>query len=160
MDGLIEAYGGGTQARGGNGADGAGDHGGLIGKDVTEHVLGDDHVKLAGILDDLHGAIVHQHIGDLYIGVLPCQLMDDLLPQAAGIQDVALLHGAELAAPLLGGLEADAADAADLLLAVAQNIRCYRLAVLLVRLVGAEVNAAGKLPDDDEINAFFHNLRL
>ena len=61
-----------TSAEGGrrDHADGAGDHGSLIGEDVAEHVLGHDDVELGRILDDLHGAVVHEHLAVRDVRVL------------------------------------------------------------------------------------------
>ena len=62
--------------------------------------------------------------------------------------------------PLPGSFKADAANAADFILAVGQNIRSNRLAVFLLGLMGAEVNSPGELPDNHKVDSLFHNLRL
>jgi hypothetical protein len=38
----------------------AGQHRGLVGEDVAEHVLGDDHVEGARLGDQVHGHGIHQ----------------------------------------------------------------------------------------------------
>ena len=161
MDGLVQAPGAVAQTGRGDHADGAGDHGGLNGDDVAEHVLGDDDVELAGVLDDLHGTVVHEHLAVLHLGVLSLQAVHDRTPEAAGIQHVGLIHAAELLAALHGRLEADAANALDFMLRVGHGIHSLLLAVLQrVSLVLTEVDAADELTHDDEVDALCHDLGL
>ena len=56
-------------------ADGAGDLGSLVGEDVAEHVGGHSHVKLPGVFYELHGSVVHQHIGERHVGISRPKLM-------------------------------------------------------------------------------------
>ena len=87
--------------------------------------------------------------------------MHHTAPQAAGVQNVGLVHTAELFAAFLGGLEADAANALDLVLRVGHGVDGLLFAVLEgVGLVLAEVHAADQLPHNDEVNALCHDLRL
>ena len=116
VDGLIQAGGGVPDRGGGQQADGAGDHGGLVGEDVPEHVLGDHHVELAGVPDELHGAVVHQHVLIGHVGVFLRQPVHHLPPQAAGLQHVGLVHAGHLVPAQAGQLKGPAADALDLLL--------------------------------------------
>ena len=161
MDRLIQAPGAVAQTGRGDHADRAGDHGGLVGDDVAEHVLGNDDVELAGVLDNLHGTVVHEHLAVLHLGVLSLQAVHDRTPEAAGIQHVGLIHAAELLAALHGRLEADAANALDFMLRVGHGIHSLLLAVLQrVSLVLAEVDAADELTHDDEVDALCHDLGL
>ena len=48
--------------------DRARDHRGLVGEDVAEHVLGQDHVEVAGARDQLHRGVVDQHVLELHAG--------------------------------------------------------------------------------------------
>ena len=87
--------------------------------------------------------------------------MHDRTPEAAGIQHVGLIHAAELLAALHGRLEADAANALDLVLRVGHGIHRLLLAVFQrVSLVLAEVDAADELTHDDEVDALCHDLGL
>ena len=70
MDGLVQARGSISDGGGGQQADGASDHGCLVGQDIAEHILGHHHVELAGVTDQLHGTVVYQHVLILDIGVL------------------------------------------------------------------------------------------
>ena len=153
MDRLIQAAACRPQAGGGDHTDGPGDHGGLVGEDVTEHIFRDDHIELGGIFDDLHGTVVHQHVAQLHIGVLRSQPVHDLLPQAAGVQNIALFHGAEPFVPLPGRLEADPADALDLSFAVSQHISGNAILCLML----SKVDAADQLPDDDKVDPCVHD---
>ena len=161
MDGLIQAAGAVAQRGGRDHADGAGDHGSLVRQDVAEHVLGNDHVELGGVFDDLHGAVVHEHLAVFHIRVFGLQAVHHASPQAAGVQNVCLVHAAQLFAALACGLKADAADALDLVLRVGHGVDGLLLAAGEgVGLVIAKVYAADQLTHDDEIDALCHDLRL
>ena len=161
MDGLIQAAGAVAQRGGRDHADGAGDHRSLVGKDVAEHVLGDDDVELRGVLDDLHGAVVHEHLTVRDVRIFGLQPVHDRAPEAAGVQHVGLVHAAELLAALSGRLEADAADALDLVLCVGHGVDGLLFAVFEgVGLMRAEVYAADELPHDEKVDALGHDLWL
>lgn len=123
---------------------------------VTEHILGDHHIELGGILYDLHGAVVHQHIGKLHIGVFFPKSVHHLFPETAGVQHIAFFHRAEFFVPLPCGFKTDAADALDLLFAVFQNVGGR----IPFGFVLAEIDAADQFSYNDEINALFHNALL
>ena len=80
---------------------------------------------------------------------------DDLLPQHAGLHDVALLGRGHLVAALAGEVEGDAGDALDLAGRVDLRVDGALLAVLerhdLLRL--AEIDAAGQLAHDHDVEA-------
>ncbi len=80
-------------------------------------------------------------------------LGDDLVPQHAGLHDVALLHGGDLVAPRARQLEGDAGDALDLVGVVDLGVDGALLAVAevddLLRL--AEIDAAGELAQDQDV---------
>ena len=87
--------------------------------------------------------------------------MHDRAPEAAGIQYIGLIHAAELLIALLGRLKADAADPLDLMLGVGHRIDGLLLAICQrLGLVLAEVHAADQLPDNEEVDALCHDLRL
>ena len=69
---------------------------GLVGENVAEHIFRDDDVKLRRVLADLHGAVVHEHLAVLDLGVLGLQAVHDGAPQAAGVQHVGLIHTGQL----------------------------------------------------------------
>ena len=160
MDGFVKTTGAVSQRGGGNHADGAGNHGGLVRENVAEHVFRDDYVKLTGILDNLHGAVVYQHVGQLHVRIFRRQLVHDLLPQTGRIQHVALFHAAQLVIALSGSLKADAADPADFAFGVAQLVNGNGLPVFGDGFVLAEVDAADELPDNEKVDAPLYNLRL
>ena len=161
MDGLVQATGAVAKAGGWDHTDGTGDHGSLVRQDIAEHILGDNHVELRGVLHDLHGAVVHEHLAVLHIRVLGLQPVHHSAPQATGVQHVGLVHAAQLFAALAGGLEADAANALDLVLRIGHGVHRLLFAVFQrVGLVIAEVHAADQLPHDDKVNALCHDLGL
>ena len=161
MDRLVQAPGAIAKAGGRDHANRAGDHGGLVRQDIAEHILGDDYIELGGVLHDLHRAVVHEHLAVLHIRVLGLQPVHHGTPQAAGVQHVGLVHAAQLFAALAGGLEADAANALDLMLCIGHGVHGLFFAVFQrVGLVIAKVHAADQLPHDDKINALCHDLGL
>ncbi len=99
-------------------ADRTGQHRGLIGQDVAEHVAGDHHVELLGRLDQLHRGIVDQHVAKLDIRVILAHLDHHIAPQLGAFEHVHLVHRAQLFVAFPGRLESDMADTADFRLAV------------------------------------------
>ena len=90
-------------------------HGGAIGEQVAEQIVGDDDVELLGLAHQLHGAIVGVHVAELDVGIFGVvQLLHLLAPEHAALHDVGLLDRADLAAALARQLEGDAGDAHDL----------------------------------------------
>ncbi len=100
VDGFVEAHGA-AQAGGGQQAQRAGQHGGLVAEDVAEEVLRQHHVEIAGPRDEGHGEAVHVGMGDLHRGIGGSQLVHDLAPEARGLQHIGLVHGDQ--APPAGG---------------------------------------------------------
>ena len=80
----------------------------------------------------------------------------DLVPEHARLHDVALLHRGHLVLALPGKLEGDAADALDLIGVIDLGIDGALLAVAEIGdgLGLAEIDAAGELTHDDDIEAF------
>src|SRR3712207_269466 len=63
MDGLVDAGGGwGSEGGGREHAHRAGEHGGLVGEDVAEEVLGEHYVESFGVPDQEHRGGVHQDV--------------------------------------------------------------------------------------------------
>ena len=60
--GLVQALIAAIEAGRGQHADGAGEHGGFVAQDVAKHIAGHHHVKALGLLDQLHGCVVHIHM--------------------------------------------------------------------------------------------------
>src|SRR5690606_10723348 len=67
--------------------------------------------------------------------------------------DVGLVDGGDVLAALLGDLEGQADDAADLVLVVDEGVEAEALAVADVAALGmAEVDAAGQLTDEEQVD--------
>ena len=152
MDGLeqgrsLGAHGGGRQH-----AQRTGDDGGLVGEDVTKNVAGEDDVELRRIAHQLHGGVVHVHMAQFHVGVVGVHFLHHGLPEAGGLQHVALFHGADLLATLAGGLEGHLGDAADLVLVVDHGVVAHAQAVTFFDGAGlAEVDVTGQLAHHDEV---------
>jgi len=52
----------------------------------------DDHVEELGVPEQLHGGVVNVHVRQLDVGVVLADADDDLLPQLADLEHVALVH--------------------------------------------------------------------
>ena len=141
-------------------ADGAGEHGGLVAQDVAEHVGGDDDVELPGVADELHGAVVHQHVVELHVAVtlLVADARHHLAPQLGGFQHVGLVHRGHPAPPAAGGVEGHPGDAFDLRSGVDQGVDAPFAAVGLGgdALGVPEVDAAGQFAHDHEVRPLHH----
>ena len=157
MDRLVQTAGSLAQGGGRHHADAAGDFAGFVGQNIAEHILGHDNVKLRGVLADLHGAVVYEHLAVLYLGVLGLQAVHNGAPQAAGVQHVSLVHTGQLFAALHGRLKADTADALDLMLRVRHRVDGDLLTVLLNGLMLAKVDAADQFTHDDKVDALVHD---
>ena len=162
MDGLIERLApagrvGRTERGRGQEAQRSGQHRRFIRQDVAEQVVGDDDVEIARRAQQLHGERVGVHVLELHVGILLLVKLGRLLaPQHAGVHDVGLLGRQHLVAALARQLEGDGADAADLAYRVALGVECLDLAlgVGLAAARLAEIDAAGQLADDHDVETF------
>src|SRR5699024_2738730 len=87
-------------------ADASGDRTGQVGEDVSEQVVGDDHIKALRVVHhvDRGGVDVHVVPGDA--GVLGCFSLHCAAPQVSGVgEHVVLVHQGEVAAAGLGAGE-------------------------------------------------------
>ncbi len=89
-----------------------------------------------------------------------CVWRDDLVPQNARLHDVALFHRRHAVLARAGQLEGDARDALDLERVVDLRVDAALLAVAEVDdLLGlAEIDAAGELAHDEDVEALDHFL--
>ena len=85
-------------------------------------------------------------------------LIDHLVPEHAGLHHVALFHRGDLVAALARELEGDAGDAFDLVAVVHLGIDGALLSVAEIGdgLGLAEIDAAGELAQDDDIEPVHH----
>src|SRR5437588_3732218 len=79
---------------------------GQVGDDVTEQVVGNDHVEAPRIGDHEDGGGVDVLVSDLDVGVVLPYLGHDSRPELAGErQHVGLVHQRQVLATALGALE-------------------------------------------------------
>ncbi len=145
-------------------ADGAGDHGSLVGQDVAEHVLGDHHVELGRGLHDLHGAVVHEHLArSPRRGTRPAGGASRSRHRRLVSSTFALSTQAQLLTALLGGLESRcgrcARSRARSRACESAGLASHRVPASW-RLAIAEVHAADELTHDHQVDALRHDLRL
>ena len=135
------------------------EHGGDVGEHVAEQVVGDDDVELLGPAHELHAAGIRQLVLEHNVLELArMHLVDDLVPEHAGLHHVALLHRGDLVAALARELERDAGDALDLVGVVDLGIDGALLAVAEVGdgLGLAEIDPAGQFAQDDDVESVHH----
>src|SRR6266436_144921 len=94
----------------------------LIGKNVAEHVFGEDYVELGGLEDQRHRGRVHVHVGELDIGKISSDTSDDFAPETRTLQNIRLVDREQSAAAGAREFKCDAGDALDLRLTVAHGI--------------------------------------
>ena len=142
--------------------DRAGDHGSLIGQNIAEQVAGYDNIELTRIADELHRAVVNIHIGVLDLRVLVLDAVHGFAPYAAGFEHVCLVYRADLLIALHRHLKSTAADALYLINRVVHVVRAgfTPALVALAAIVLAEVNIAGQLAANENVEAVTNNLRL
>jgi hypothetical protein len=99
-----------------------------VGQDVPEEVLGDDDVELGRGAHELHGRVVHVHVGKFHVRIVPGLVNDHLAPQLGDLEHIGLVHGAQFLFALPGGLEAHPGDAADLGLGIDHGVQGHALA--------------------------------
>ena len=114
MDGLEDAGPAVRKARRRGEAEPAGQRGGLVGEDVAEHVLGQQHVELLRIADQLHRRVVDEHVLELDVRIVARDVGDHCSPELGRGEHVRLVHGRHLAAPRARELEGPQGDPLDL----------------------------------------------
>ena len=135
-------------------ADRAGQDRSLVAENVSEEVLGHHHVEGCGAQQQLHRAIVDEHVLEFDVGILRGQLVHDAPPELRVLEHVGLVHRGELAAPVARQLEGHAANALDLPSRVDHRVQGSlgaRGSFDAARL--AEVQAAGEFPHDQDVGA-------
>ena len=152
VDGLVEAHAAGADARARQHADAAGEHRRLVAEHVAEEVLGGDDVELLGVADELHGAVVHEHVAHLDVRVALRDPDGHGAPQARALEHVGLVDRVHQLAAAAGDLEGVLHEPVDLGLGVDHRVvRRVRGALAL-----AEVHAAGELAHDQHVDAVDH----
>jgi hypothetical protein len=148
-----------SERGGGEHPDRARDHRRLVRENVAEEVRRDDHVELLRIPDELHGAVVDQHVGKRDVRELPlAHLRDDLSPQYGRLQDVRLVHGGHPPRSFPAKLEGDPGDPLDLRAGVNLRVDPRLDAVDHLDSPGlAEIDPPGELPHYQEIDSL-HEL--
>ena len=132
----------------------AGEHGGLVGQDVPEEVLGCDDVEVARPSDEMHRHRVDQHVLVRDVGVLARHLVRHFTPQPGCREDVRLVHRSEVAPTLPSEREGGPDETRHLLFRVDHGIdRRTALGRRAALARAPEVDAASQLSHHDEIDA-------
>ena len=130
---------------------GAGNHRSFVGDDVAEHVLGQDHVELARVEDDLHGRVVHEQEIEGHAGVLGGYALHGFAPEPGGFQHVGLIDEGELVAAGFGSPEGPVGNAQDFVAVVGAVV--VGAGAVLGAALFAEVNTARQLPVNEDVGA-------
>ena len=64
----------------------------LITQDIAKHVFHDHDIKAGGIKAQVRGGRVHQDMVDRDLGIIAMDFIEDLVPEHAGFQHVALVN--------------------------------------------------------------------
>ena len=81
-----------VQAGGRKHSDGTCHHTCLIGKDISEHVLCQNYVKLARIVYKLHCTVINQHMLQRNFRIIFCNFLYNGSPQTGGIQNICFIY--------------------------------------------------------------------
>ena len=158
MDGFIHAAGPIPKRGGGQQTDGTGHLRSFIRQDIAKHVGGDDHIEKGWGTDDLHRGVIHVHIIQHDIRILGlAKPMDSLPPQAGGFQDIRLINGGHMTAPLAGNLKSLPRDPFDLHHRV--RFRIKGSVPGLIAAAFAKIDPAGEFPDDHQVKPFCRDIR-
>ena len=153
MNRFVESVGSLTERGGGQQAERSGDHGGFVGQDVAEHVLGEQHVERRGTPDQVHRGGVDEHVLELHLRKLLAQhALDDCSPQPGRLQDVRLVHGNDTPATTHGQATGDLCHAFDFVGGVGADV----LGLVRCAALPAEVDPAGQFPHDHDVRASDH----
>ena len=139
-------------------AHGAGQDGRLVGEDVAEGVLGDDGVEVRRLVDESHGAVVHEDVLEGHLRIVLAHAGDHLAPELRDHKDVGLVHGSQSLLPLHGDVEGGPGHSLHLARGVGHGVHGPGAAVgeLLPAPRLAEVEPARQLPDDHDVGALDH----
>ena len=95
-------------------AERASDDAGFVGEDVSEEVLGEDHVEVPGDVHDVHRHGVDELVFEGNVGIVLGDLGDGGAPELGDLEYVGLVDGSDFFAALGGELESYAGYANDL----------------------------------------------
>src|SRR5580704_3434849 len=98
---------------------------GLVGENVAEHVLGEEHIEIFGALDQRHGGGIYVHVRELDAGIILGAAGYDFSPQAGTLQHIGFVDGENFLAALGCEVEGYASDALDGGFAVRHGVRGY-----------------------------------
>ena len=149
-----------TQAGRGHQPQGADDAAALVAENIAEHVFHDHDIELARVEAQVRGRGIHQHVHDFHVGVIRRHLLQDLVPQHAGFEHVALVDIVQHALAPLCQFECLFQYLLDLDLVVTQ--RFFDIAVALrvgAEGLGAKVQASDQLPDQQDVDTLADDLR-
>ena len=139
------------QAGGRQHSDRTGHHTCLIGKDISEHILGQDDIELFRVTHQLHGTVVYQHMLQCDIRVIFCNVFHNGSPQSGRIQNVCLIHTGYFMAAFSCNVKSTDSDTADLILIIRKCINGFAYSVLLGCVTLSEIQTAGQLTHDHHI---------
>ena len=140
---------------------GAGDHGTLVGDDVTEHIAAQEHVELVGVLDQLHGGVVHINMAQRNVRIVLGRFGDHFPPQHHGGQDVGLVHGNDLFTSQPGGIKGCPGNALDFPSGIDHGIEGTLVGSAAVPALGlSKIDVPGQFPHTQDIKSFSHDSRM
>src|ERR1700733_7780793 len=136
--------------RRGQHAEGAGDDAGLVGEDVAEEVLSEDHVEVAGDVHDVHRHGVDELVFEGDGGVFLRYFGYGGAPELGDLEDVGLVYGGDLLPAFAGEFEGYAGYADYLGFGVAHGVDGF-FGFLVPPAGCAEVEAAEEFADEENV---------
>lgn len=135
-----------------------GQHGGHVGQQVPEQIVGDDDVELFRISDQLHSAIVGQDVAEFDI-VITAGLVDfgdRLTPEDPGLHDIGLFRRRDFLVALAGEIEGDFGDPDDFVAGIGLGVDAALLTFPGLHAARfAEIDPGGQLAHDHNVQAAY-----
>ena len=158
MTWLVKAKSGLVQAGRGKHSDRTGNHTCLIGKNITEHVLRQDHVELLRISYQLHCTVVNQHMLKSNFRVILRYFFYYFSPKSGGIQNIRLVNACYFFAAFHGNVKCFDGNSANLVFVVGKGIDGFLYTVLFYCFSLAKIKTACKLSYDDHVKSVSNDL--
>ncbi|MPN47133.1 hypothetical protein SDC9_194733 [bioreactor metagenome] len=114
MNRLVKSFRIVSEAGRGDQADRAGKLACFVGENIAEHVFGGDHIELGRVFDQLHGAVVDQHVGIFHLKIVFPHSVKDFSPEPRGVQNIGLVNRCKFFPSLHGKREGHPGNPLDL----------------------------------------------
>ena len=133
----------------------------LVAQNIAKHVFHHHHIETGRVETQVGGRCIDQNVFHLNIRIARTDFLDNLIPQDAGFEHVALVDIVEYFLAFAGELKRHFEDAPDLFFVLFQ---CFvNIASTLVidsALFAAKIKSADQFTDNDQIYAITDHFGL